>query len=204
VQTNSFLFSFLFPTRGNRLLLTRTTNKQTNQKKKKRMHSSTQLFSRVISHGAKITAPSKVAHFKRIMTGIYPPIPTPFEADGSISFDKLTRLASELSANNPRLGGLTVLGSNGEYPALTHDEKLQVWKTVSKAVKTKHSRHLLIAGCGTNSTSETVQLCNEAADLGYDAALVLMRAPSFCSFLAYPFFFFFPFCSNELYFSFCF
>lgn len=80
---------------------------------------------------------------KRVqLGGIYPPLTTPFQADESIAYD-------QLAANLDRyaripFAGLVVLGSNGEYPFMERDEKLQVVKFVRDNVKDKP----VIAGSG--------------------------------------------------------
>lgn len=69
-----------------------------------------------------------------------------------------------------------MLGSNGEYPALTSKEKTSVLESVAKEVHknipTKAARKTLIAGTGSNSTYETIEITKVAASQGYDAALV--------------------------------
>jgi 4-hydroxy-2-oxoglutarate aldolase len=76
--------------------------------------------------------------------GIYPPLTTPFNVDETIAFDKL---ASNLTkyAQIP-FAGYVVQGSNGEYPYLEKEEKLQIVKFVKDFIK--ESNKPLIAGSG--------------------------------------------------------
>lgn len=76
--------------------------------------------------------------------GIYPPLTTPFNTDETIAFDKL---ASNLTkyAQIP-FAGYVVQGSNGEYPYLEKEERLQIVKFVKDFIKA--SNKPLIAGSG--------------------------------------------------------
>lgn len=76
--------------------------------------------------------------------GIYPPLTTPFNADETISFDKLADNLTQY-ARIP-FAGYVVQGSNGEYPFLEKEEKLQIVKFVKDFIK--ESNKPLIAGSG--------------------------------------------------------
>ncbi|MCJ7686602.1 MAG: dihydrodipicolinate synthase family protein [Desulfobacteraceae bacterium] len=103
-----------------------------------------------------------------LLEGCFPPIPTPFDADGRVDHDNLA-LNLEKWQKTP-LNGFLVLGSNGEAVLLKREEKLEIWKTAGQAIG---SEHLFIAGTGCNSTGETVELTEKAARLGADAAMVV-------------------------------
>lgn len=99
--------------------------------------------------------------------GIYAPIPTPFEG-GKIAYDKLEKnLEFWLDTD---LEGIVVLGSNGEFVLLSHEEKIELVKFVCDKCKGKKS---VIAGTGAETTEETIRLSQEAAEAGADAVLVL-------------------------------
>ena len=99
--------------------------------------------------------------------GIFPPIPTPF-INEKVAFEKL---ASNIKRwNRTRLKGYVVLGSNGEYVALSEEEKRAVVETV---VQSAGSKMQVIAGTGCESTAETIRLTEDCAELGADAALVV-------------------------------
>ena len=102
------------------------------------------------------------------LKGCFPPIPTPFDADGRVDHDRLAQNLEEWQTTP--LTGFAVLGSNGEAVLLKEDEKLDIWKTAGTAIDRDH---LFIAGTGCESTMETLELTEKAANLGADAALVV-------------------------------
>ncbi|MFW6056407.1 MAG: dihydrodipicolinate synthase family protein [Chloroflexota bacterium] len=102
------------------------------------------------------------------LKGCFPPIPTPFDERGRVDRD---HLASNLAKwQQTPLRGFAVLGSNGEAVMLREKEKLEVWKTAGEAID---EDHLFLAGTGCESTEETLELTEEAAGLGADAALIV-------------------------------
>ena len=104
--------------------------------------------------------------------GIFPPLATPFAADGTLALD---RLRDNLAIyNRMGLAGYVVNGSTSESVLLTWEEVARVWAEVKKHAA---AGKVLIAGTGAESTAETIEHTNRAAALGYDAALV--RTPSF-------------------------
>jgi Dihydrodipicolinate synthase/N-acetylneuraminate lyase len=103
------------------------------------------------------------------MEGIYAPIPTPFvDPDGDIAWDKLEANMAFWTASS--LDGIVVMGSNGEFVVLNPAEKVELIKRVCALAKGKKR---VMAGCGCESTRDTIALCREAAKAGADAALVL-------------------------------
>ncbi len=100
--------------------------------------------------------------------GVLPPIPTPFDEEGSVSEAHLrANLARWLKTG---LHGFVVLGSNGEYAMLSKEEKLRVLEIAREVIP---AERLLVAGTGADSTRETIDLTKRAAALGADAALVV-------------------------------
>ena len=67
--------------------------------------------------------------------------------------------------------GLVPCGTTGESPSLTHEEHERV---VDLCVEVAAKRVPVIAGTGSNSTSEAVSLTRHAAAAGAAAALVVM------------------------------
>jgi 4-hydroxy-2-oxoglutarate aldolase len=106
------------------------------------------------------------------LQGIFPPICTPFLADGEFSPHKLR--ANIEKWNKTGLAGYVPTGSTGESVLLTKDEKLQIWDVVREAAA---PGKLLIAGTGAESVRETIELTNIAAEKGYSAAMV--RTPHY-------------------------
>ncbi|MCC7163639.1 MAG: dihydrodipicolinate synthase family protein [Anaerolineae bacterium] len=100
--------------------------------------------------------------------GVMPPIATPFDGEGNVSTEHLAGNLAKLLETG--LHGFVVLGSNGEYPLLSKQEKITVLETAREAIPRDR---LLIAGTGGDSTRETIDLTRRAADLGADAALIV-------------------------------
>ncbi|HUF61543.1 MAG TPA: 4-hydroxy-tetrahydrodipicolinate synthase [Verrucomicrobiales bacterium] len=68
------------------------------------------------------------------------------------------------------IAGIVPVGTTGESPTLTHQEHARVIET---AVQHTAGRALVIAGTGSNSTSEAVSLTKAAERAGADAALLV-------------------------------
>jgi 4-hydroxy-2-oxoglutarate aldolase len=106
------------------------------------------------------------------ISGVLPPMITPFKKHGEVDYDAFEHNMERWNA--APLGGYLVLGSNSETPLLTPEEKLRLIRmTVEQAAEGR----LVMAGTGLESTRETIFLTNKAAAVGVDAALVL--TPSF-------------------------
>ncbi len=106
------------------------------------------------------------------LSGVLPPITTPFQANGELSTDSLRD--NILKWNQTGLSGYLVLGSNGESVYLTETERLKVIEISRKSIPDSKR---MIVGTGRESTRETIDFTNRAADLGADCALVI--TPSF-------------------------
>lgn len=104
--------------------------------------------------------------------GIFPSLATPFDHQGELYLPKLRYNVEKW--NKTQLAGYVVCGSAGESVLLTCEEKVRVWETVREAAA---AEKILIAGTGVESVRETVQLCNLAAGMGYQAGLV--RTPHY-------------------------
>ena len=66
------------------------------------------------------------------LEGVFPPIPTSFDADGKILHDKIKSNLALWSKTG--LAGFAVLGTNGEYVFLNELEKAAVWETARAAI----------------------------------------------------------------------
>lgn len=93
---------------------------------------------------------------------------TPFTADGRLDLDGAVRLASHLADHGSE--GIVLSGTTGESPTLSRDEKRELLAAVIPAVR---GRAAVIAGTGTYSTAETIELSNDAEKAGADALLVV-------------------------------
>jgi len=96
-----------------------------------------------------------------------PALITPFE-NGSVDFDALKKLVEWHIAEGSH--GLVPVGTTGESPTLSHDEHEAVIKAV---VETAAGRVPVIAGAGSNNTTEAIRFVQFAKDVGADAALVV-------------------------------
>jgi 4-hydroxy-tetrahydrodipicolinate synthase len=66
--------------------------------------------------------------------------------------------------------GLVPVGTTGESPTLSHEEHREV---VEWCVEQAHGRVPVVAGAGSNSTAEAVELARHAESAGADAVLVV-------------------------------
>ncbi len=103
-----------------------------------------------------------------MISGIYPPLPTPFNDDGSLALDGLRSNVERL--NETGLSGYVPLGTNSEAVHVTPDEASQIFATVKKAAA---SGKQVIGGTGQLSTMATIEMTKRAADAGCDAALIV-------------------------------
>lgn len=101
------------------------------------------------------------------IAGIYPPIATPFDADGEVDYVALRANAARWMRTPLR--GLVVLGSNGEAAFIDQDEAERIVGEVRALVP---SDRLVVAGTGRDSTRATIEACRRAARVGADFALV--------------------------------
>lgn len=93
---------------------------------------------------------------------------TPMQADGAIDFSALRNLVKWHLVNHT--DGFVVIGTTGEAATLGSEEKYAVIKTVLELAEKKVP---IIAGTGSNSTSDTIQLTRKAMELGVDACLLV-------------------------------
>lgn len=102
------------------------------------------------------------------LSGIMPPIPTPFNRDETIALD---RLADNMRAWNAwPLAGYVVQGSNGEYPLMNAEERIEMVRQVKKLTP---EGKLVIGGSSCESTQMTIDMSNKMADAGADAVMVV-------------------------------
>src|SRR6266567_2441156 len=102
------------------------------------------------------------------LSGIYPPLPTFFDAREELDLTTYQQHMSNLAGTG--IAGYVVMGTNGESVHLTSDERVQVLEAAREAAG---SNAQIIAGCGEQSTRATIANCRRAATAGADAALVL-------------------------------
>lgn len=92
---------------------------------------------------------------------------TPFDADLKVDYDRAAELAQKLASEG---SDVLVSGTTGESPTLTHDEKLQLFRTVGDAVGQEAA---VMAGTGSNNTAASIELTREASETGVDAIMLV-------------------------------
>lgn len=102
-----------------------------------------------------------------MVRGILPPLTTPFRSDGALDTAGLEANLETYATQD--LGGVLVLGSNGEAASLDEAEKL----ALVRITRARTGSRTLLVGTGLESTRATIALTRRVADLGADAALVL-------------------------------
>ncbi|MFP4632318.1 MAG: 4-hydroxy-tetrahydrodipicolinate synthase [Halobacteriales archaeon] len=102
----------------------------------------------------------------QVTRGVYPAIVTPFDEDGEVDYEALTDVVRHVEAGG--VDGVVPCGSTGESATLTHEEHKRVVEHVVDVSDTR-----VIAGTGSNSTHEALELTRHAADAGADGALLI-------------------------------
>src|SRR5438876_556094 len=99
--------------------------------------------------------------------GTFTALVTPFR-EGAIDFVALQNLIeSQIAAG---IDGVVAVGTTGESPTLTHDERDEV---VRFTIQNANKRCLVLAGTGSYSTRDAIEATRAAERLGADAALVV-------------------------------
>ncbi|MFN3648548.1 MAG: 4-hydroxy-tetrahydrodipicolinate synthase [Armatimonadota bacterium] len=103
--------------------------------------------------------------FGRLLTAMV----TPMHPDGSVNHEASAQLARYLVEHGTDT--LVVTGTTGESPTLTVEEKLDLYRTVREAVGDSAR---VVAGTGSYSTRESLELTQEAEKLGVDGAMLVV------------------------------
>lgn len=106
----------------------------------------------------------KNPYFGRLLTAMV----TPFNADGSVNYEKAADLAEWLINNGS--DGLVVAGSTGEAATMSAEEKLELFRVVVNRI---NKRVPVIAGTGSNNTADSVKMTKMAEAMGVDGALIV-------------------------------
>ena len=114
-----------------------------------------------MSHAAELSP----TPFGRLLTAMV----TPFDLEGQVDLATAGRLARFLVEEGSE--GLVVCGTTGESPTLSWREQIKMLEAVRQSVG---SDVMVLAGTGSNSTSEAVKATREAAAAGADGALVVV------------------------------
>src|SRR4051794_18325515 len=102
--------------------------------------------------------------FGRVLTAMV----TAFRDDGSLDVAGTARVAAHLVDHGN--DGVVVSGTTGESPTTSVEENGQILRAVVEAIG---DRATVVAGVGTNSTSHSVELAEQAQKIGADGVLVV-------------------------------
>lgn len=102
-----------------------------------------------------------------MFTGSIVALVTPFK-DGLVDYDKLGELVEYHIENGTN--GILPCGTTGESPTLSHDEH---GKVIGKVIEIAKGRIPVIAGTGSNNTSEALSLTKHAKKAGADGSLMI-------------------------------
>ncbi len=93
---------------------------------------------------------------------------TPFLPDGSIHFEMVAKLIEHLIHTGT--DSLVVCGTTGESPTLTSQEKIDL---IRFTVETVNNRIPVIAGTGSNSTRDSIELTKLAEEAGVNGIMLV-------------------------------
>ncbi len=103
----------------------------------------------------------------RQLTGTITALVTPFHK-GRVAYEDLKRLIEHQIRGG--IDGLVPVGTTGESPTVTHEEHIEIIRATVEAAR---GRVPVIAGTGSNSTQEAIELTQQAHSAGADAMLVV-------------------------------
>jgi len=104
-----------------------------------------------------------------MFTGSMVALVTPMQVDGSVDYPALERLV-EFHIEN-QTDAIISVGTSGESATLTHKENLDV---IKQTLAFAAGRIPIIAGTGSNSTAEAIEMTALAHKAGADAALLVV------------------------------
>jgi 4-hydroxy-tetrahydrodipicolinate synthase len=93
---------------------------------------------------------------------------TPFDANGAVDYDRYRELCTFLVEHGS--DGVVVNGTTGEASTLSDEERLGL---IHAALEAIGDRATVVAGTGTNSTSHSIHLTEQAHEAGAHAVLVV-------------------------------
>lgn len=98
--------------------------------------------------------------------GVFPAIVTPFDEDDNVDYEAFAENIHRLEESG--VDGIVPCGSTGERPTIGTEEHKCIIEFVSEEASTP-----VIAGTGSPSTKETIELTRHAEDVGAEGALVI-------------------------------
>jgi 4-hydroxy-tetrahydrodipicolinate synthase len=104
----------------------------------------------------------------KMMKGLYVALVTPFRKDTSLNEDKLRELVRfHIEAGTD---GLVPCATTSENPTYSWEEHFRIIEIV---VKEAAGKIRVVPGCGTNSTTKSLENLKKARELGADGAMVV-------------------------------
>jgi len=103
-----------------------------------------------------------------MFSGVGTALITPFDSYLNVDYDALRKICRQQVAG--KVDAIIVLGTTGESPVFSIDERKKIIETVIEEVKGKTK---VIVGTGTNDTRKVVELNKIAEELNADAVLVV-------------------------------
>lgn len=100
--------------------------------------------------------------------GVYTALVTPFTEIGTVDYQALEKIVNTQIRSG--IDGLVPCGTTGESPTLSHEEHDRV---IAQTIKYAAGRVPVIAGTGSNATTEAIRLSQHAEDAGADAVLLV-------------------------------
>lgn len=102
------------------------------------------------------------------LTGIFAAVVTPLDSDGNVDLLNIEKQVNRLA--EAKIHGVVTTGTTGEFPALTVDEHKSVIKTYVEAAK---GRFPVVAGIGSNSTRQVIELAQFSEKVGAVACMIV-------------------------------
>ncbi|GAB4316072.1 MAG: 4-hydroxy-tetrahydrodipicolinate synthase [Promethearchaeota archaeon] len=105
------------------------------------------------------------------LSGTFTALITPFDENHEIDEEQLRSLVDFQVKNG--VTGLVPMGTTGESATMSHYEHKRVVELVVERAKSLPQKPFVLAGTGSNSTREALELTRHAKETGADAALVI-------------------------------
>ena len=99
--------------------------------------------------------------------GIFVPLGTPFNGDGTLNEGELRRMVRHMS---PYVDGFIANGTTADFPVLSPEERRRILEVV---LEEAGDEKLVIAGVGAISTADAIDFATTARHTGAHAALVV-------------------------------
>lgn len=107
------------------------------------------------------------------LKGITVPAVTPFDADGNVSVARMEINFAKWTATG--IKGIMILGSNGEFKALSDDESIVV---IENAVRLKGDKTLIV-GVGRESLHHTLEFMERIKKYSYGIEFISVLTPNY-------------------------